>query len=64
MRARVVKRLDLALSAALAKAAGDQDPVTAREDLLEGTPWQRLGVDKAQVDARVVGDPAVEQRLV
>ena len=53
------RRLDLALDAALAEAAGDQDPVAALEPL----GVEVLGVDQLDLDFDAVVDAAVLERL-
>ncbi len=56
----ILRRLDLALDAALAEAAGDQDPVGPLGDLLG---VEVLGVDELDVDVRAVVIAAVGERL-
>src|SRR5260221_403612 len=61
--AREARRLDLALGAALAEAAGDEDAVDAfdlddRVLLLED-----LGIERIELDAHIVGDAAMGERL-
>ena len=53
------RRLDLALDAALAEAAGDQDPVAA----LELLGVEVLGVDQLDLDVDAVVEAAVLERL-
>src|SRR5262249_29823808 len=54
---------DLALDAAVAEAAGNQDAVDAGELRLGAVALDVLGVDPLHVDARLVGDAAVGERL-
>src|SRR5258705_3052603 len=61
--ARVAHRLDLALDAALAEAAGHQDRVHALEHV--GAALLDIGgFDVVDIDARAALQPAVHQRLV
>ena len=55
---------DLALDAALAEAARDQDRVHAVQAVAVVGVGELLGVDPVQVDPDIVGDAAVDQRLV
>ena len=55
---------DLALDAALAEAARDQDGVHPVQPVGLVGVGELLGVDPVQVDADIVGDAAVDQRLV
>ena len=65
--AGVADRLDLALGAAIAEAAGDEDRVEAGQHLRRAVGAARLdllGVDVLEVDAHVVVEAAVDERLV
>src|SRR6185503_480641 len=57
-------RLDLALGPAIAEAAGDEDGVEPAEERLGPALLDLLGVDVLEVDADVVVQPAVDERLV
>ena len=61
--ARVARRLDLALEAAAAEAAGDQDAVGVGEPRGGGAAGQRLGVDPVDLDPAAVAEAGVAQRL-
>ena len=60
---RELDRLDLALDASIAEAAGHEDAVDVAEVGLDAVPLHVLGVHPADVHARLVGDPAVGDRL-
>ena len=55
---------DLALGAALAEAAGNQHRVHAVQAVALVGVRELLGIDPMQIDAHIVGDAAVDQRLV
>ena len=54
---------DHALDAAVAEAAGDDDPADAGKHVLDVFVGERFGVDPANGDDGVVGDAGVVQRL-
>ena len=62
--ARVADGVHLALDAAAAEAGRHQDAVHLRQQRGRAAPLDLLGVDVVQVDAAVVADAAVNQRLV
>ena len=62
--ARVADGVDLPLDAAAAEAGRHQDAVHLRQQRGRAAPLDLLGVDVVQVDAAVVADAAVDQRLV
>ena len=55
---------DLALDAALAEAAGHQHRVHAVQAVGLVGVRELLGIDPMQLDAHIVGDAAMHQRLV
>ena len=57
--AREARRLDLALRAALAEAAGHQDAVHAFQMLDRVLALEDLGVDPVELDPHIVGDAAM-----
>src|SRR5262245_12072974 len=57
-------RLDHALDAADPEAPGHEDAVSRRHLLLDPAFRQPVGLDPVQLDADIVGDAAVRQRLV
>src|SRR5216684_2611984 len=61
--ARETRGLDLALGAALAEAAGDEDAVDAFELDDRVLLLEDLGIEPIQIDAHIVGDAAMGQRL-
>src|SRR5436190_5764180 len=60
---RVADRLDLALDAPDAEAAGNKHAVDAREDLLGAPRRELVGSDPPKVHGGAVGEPAVRERL-
>src|SRR5207237_345980 len=62
--ARVADRADLALGAALAEAAGDEDGIHLVEAGEAGSFLQLLGVEVVDVDTACGMDAGVLQRLV
>src|SRR5262245_44369416 len=62
--ARVARRADLALRAAVAESTRDQDRVEPRKRNLGPYTLDVLGVDVLEVDSAIVGEPAVHERLV
>ena len=61
--ARELRRLDLALGAALAEAAGHQDAVDVLEEGRRVLVLEHLGLDPVEIDLHLVGDAAMRQRL-
>ena len=57
------RRLDLALGAALAEAAGHEDAVDALEEGRRILALEDLALDPVEVDLHPVGDAAMDQRL-
>src|SRR5437870_8988226 len=62
--ARVTDRAQLAFDAARAETRSDEDPVDVRQLSVVPLVLQRLGVDIDDPHLHVVGDSAVDQRLV
>ena len=62
--AGVADRLDLALDAALAEAAGHEDAVVAGEQPLGPFALDLLALDAADADLGAVGDAGVVERFV
>src|SRR5512135_2135441 len=55
---------DLALDAALAEAARDEDAVLGPEDLGRVALFERFGLDPIDLDREAIGQSAVDERLV
>ncbi len=61
--ARELHRLDLALGAALAEAAGHEDAVDMLEEGRRVLALEYFGFDPVEIDLHLVGDAAVRERL-